>query len=501
MTWAIELNAGSEYLAVNAPILSGDFAVAFRFVDILQNSASSYYPISTGAWNSLNQLQIYISSGLDAVGFTSDGLNNTTGVKYSYNISSDCSLVYVREGTSRSLYGVDHTNFDAVILIQQSTSVAQQDSIDTSWWIGNRTGFGRGLSAKLQHVRVTDTFPISIADLASELLNLSPDASDRSNTGLQPIVTNIVSGSNATGANMPTDGSVWIDLGGSGTDQAIIPVTAEQLTETQLVEVSELNTINAIVCEQLSQFQLSDLTLDNQISTVVAEQKTECSLTAIATINSLTAVITEQITQSTTANVNDAQLITAVQAQQLTEAIAVNVTANGAQDVNVVISEQITQAQAVSSSELQQLQAVITEQLTQVINADIEQSLALSAVTAEQLTEAITVTVDESSGIFVSVVKTEQLTQAIAANIDVTAIANAVISEQLTQYSTQQIDVDLTVSAVIAEQLTQAELVAIIQGEIATSLNIDIDQVSLEILTPTYSIESLTPIYTIKHLH
>lgn len=312
--------------------------------------------------------------------------------------------------------------------------------------------------------------------------------------------TSTLKGAGSGGSDIgATLGSITEIVG--GTEQPIAIIQAEQATQSELVTITALNNLNIIVAESLAQAQLSNLILDNQISTVIAEQKTDYSLYAIANINALTSVVTEQLTQSVITDINDAQLITAVQAQQFTQALTVNVTSSGAQDINVVVSEQYTQAQVVSPTELQQLQAVITEQLTQAINADIHQSLATNAVTVEQISQSVIVSVDESSGIFVSVVQTEQLTQAINANIDVATLANTVISEQLTQYATQQINVDLTVSAVISEQLTQAELITVIVKNLANKLNIDIDQISLEILTPTYNIESLTPVYTIKHLH
>lgn len=286
-----------------------------------------------------------------------------------------------------------------------------------------------------------------------------------------------------------------------GTEQDIVTLTSEQLTETELVSINQFNVINAIVCEQVSQSQVTNLTQNNQISTIVTEQKTEHSLTAIANVNSIASVVCEQLTQSAVIDNTENQVIYAAHAQQLTQALTVNITTDAAQDINVVVTEQETQSQAISVNEAQQLQAIISEQLTQALHTSIEQSLTLNAITTEQLTEAVTVTIDESSGIFVSVVQTEQLTQAVNEDVDVTALIGAVITEQLTQCSTDKIHVDINVSTVVAEQLTQAELIAIIQGDIATALNIDIDQITLEILTPTYSVKSLTPTYTIEHIH
>jgi len=287
----------------------------------------------------------------------------------------------------------------------------------------------------------------------------------------------------------------------TSSEQAIIVISAQQLTQTQVIAASGVQSVDVITVQALTQSQLVGIHTAKEIVIINAEQHTQSVLSAIATINNPSVVITEQLTQNIKSNANDEQLITAVQSQQLTSVLAVNVTSSDSQEISVVVSEQKVQSQTLSASELQAIQLVISEQITQNINSEIIQGSTLSAITCDQVTEAVTVNVDEYSGIFVSVVQTEQFTQAAAANIDVSAIANAVITEQLTQYATQQINVDLTVSPLVSEQLTQAQLIEIIESNIANELNIDIDQITLELLTPTYSIELLTPTYTIKHIH
>lgn len=47
-------------------------------------------------------------------------------------------------------------------------------------------------------------------------LYVSADASDRSNTGAQPVLVDTIGNNDATGVNFPTDGSAWVDLGGGG---------------------------------------------------------------------------------------------------------------------------------------------------------------------------------------------------------------------------------------------------------------------------------------------
>lgn len=293
----------------------------------------------------------------------------------------------------------------------------------------------------------------------------------------------------------------WTEQSGGGSDTTIAVTSAQQLTQAQLLSPTQLNNINVIVAESLASAQLINIASTLSVAAVNAEQKTQGNIAAIATINQLTTVITEQKTQGALVTSDNNQLISAVQAQQLTQALQINVTSDGAQDVNVVITEQKTQTQALIVSELSNIKLVICEQIAQSINSAVAVDSSVSAITAEQLTNAVTVTVDESSGLFVTVVQTEQLAHASTVNSQVNALVVAVVLEQLTQYNTQKIDIDLTISPVVVQQLTQAELVNIIVSNIAYELNIDIDQVTLQMLTPTYHIELLTPIYIIDQLH
>lgn len=299
---------------------------------------------------------------------------------------------------------------------------------------------------------------IEYVDLTTSANNRTWDAtaSDHS-AGSQPVLTDTVGGNNATGVNFATDGSAYIDLGGSGTEQTIVVSTTEQLTQSQLVNILGIGAINAIVSEQKSQSQLASVTEINQLNAITSEQKTQSTLIDVSEIYSISAIVCEQLTQS----------------------VLVVVTANGAQSVNVIITEQKTQSELVSIDEIASVNAIVTEQLTQ----------------------SNLVNIDESSGALISVVIAEQKTQSELVSISAIANINPVICEQLTQTNIQQISVDITIDAIICEQLTQSQLITIVQSNIADALNIDIDQITIEMLTPKYTIEMLTPKYTIEHIH
>jgi len=458
MAWALQFDGVNDYLTINT----------FYFMSQETWSVSAKYDVQEGAgiriFGHKTSWRSYITINITdiKVRYNSEGQEFIFAV----NISElqNKLIEIVKTGySSHSLY------IDGVFHSENTSNTASWSHYGVNAIAQANNSFGSDLHKLLSDITVVCNNPRTY----------SPEASSHSNTGSQPIIIDTISGNNAIGVNMPTDGSAWVDLGGGGTEQTIATVTAQQLTESELVNITSFNVINAIICEQVTQSHLSDLMLDNQVSTVIAEQLTECLLSAIATSNSLTAVITEQLTHAINTDIQQLLSANSVTAEQISESVIVNVDESAGIFVSAVQAEQLTQAIAANIDVVSLANAVITEQITQTINTDIQQLLLVNTATAEQLTEAVIVTVDESFGIFVS----------------------AVQAEQLTQYSTQQINVDLTVPAVIAEQLTQAELITIIVQNLATQLNIDIDQISLQILTPTYRIESLTPIYTIKHLH
>jgi len=60
----------------------------------------------------------------------------------------------------------------------------------------------------------------------SPVINL--DATSSNHVAGTPILTDTVSSNDATGVNMPTDGSVWVDLGGSGISITATPIPSSE---------------------------------------------------------------------------------------------------------------------------------------------------------------------------------------------------------------------------------------------------------------------------------
>tara|TARA_R100000951_G_scaffold14069_1_gene11019 strand:- start:182 stop:1237 length:1056 start_codon:yes stop_codon:yes gene_type:complete len=75
-------------------------------------------------------------------------------------------------------------------------------------WFGNRAGTSSWMHQQTEYVDLTDSNTPSNSRYY--------DATASSHAAGTPILTDTIGGNNATGFNMPTDGSAWIDLGGSG---------------------------------------------------------------------------------------------------------------------------------------------------------------------------------------------------------------------------------------------------------------------------------------------
>ena len=120
------------------------------------------------------------------------------------------------------------------------------------------------------------------------------DATASSHAAGTPVLTDTIGGNNATGVNMPTDGSAWIDLGGSGISIAVTEVlnsfvdtsninidynvsatvteTLNSFGDTSVISVTSGQVVNLSVTETLSAFtDLSNVSVSANIDLIVTE--------------------------------------------------------------------------------------------------------------------------------------------------------------------------------------------------------------------------------------
>ena len=134
-----------------------------------------------------------------------------------------------------------------------------------------------------------------------------------------PILIDTVGGNNATGVNMPTDGSAWLDLGGSG-----VTVTATE-TLNSFIDSSAINidyNVSAIITEVLQPFSDSSL--------VTVTPKVSITATVTETLNTFSDNSVITITEAGNLAVNVTETLSS-----FADTSTINVSAN----VGLLITE------------------------------------------------------------------------------------------------------------------------------------------------------------------
>jgi len=207
MAWALQFDGVDDLLTVSN--LLSDVLLQ---PDVPSQVAASYTFEMEFIWeNSSTAWQALFTSG--TVGFFI--FNNRLARKGSF-LGSGTTLVNgntykIKYVFTAGLNGVSHGIFSFFFdygsgYVEEVTSSTLANTAGISQIMGNLDS--ECSLAKLLNIDVFDSTGAIL------LHNYSPTASNHGSG--TPILTDTIGGNNATGVNMPTDGSVWIDLGGSG---------------------------------------------------------------------------------------------------------------------------------------------------------------------------------------------------------------------------------------------------------------------------------------------
>lgn len=82
-------------------------------------------------------------------------------------------------------------------------------------------------------------------DVSTPSNNRTYDPTASSHAAGTPVLTDTIGGNNATGVNMPTDGSAWVDLGGGGAT-GVITQTTESFTQSSVGTITSAGITGAI---------------------------------------------------------------------------------------------------------------------------------------------------------------------------------------------------------------------------------------------------------------
>lgn len=201
MAWALRFDGVNDYADIASPIdLTADFNIEF-ILNLSSSRNDGFMELSTSTNNFFGKLSnntVFCRLGGQTLSYSGGASVGGSGVKFKW----------VRVGSTLTAYLND-------VQVAQSSSFTGGSTLNR---IGRLQG-GSNLDGQLLLISGTDSNGVSF--------NL--DATASSHTAGTPILTDTIGGNNATGVNMPTDGSAWIDLGGGGGFQAAWAIHANQL--------------------------------------------------------------------------------------------------------------------------------------------------------------------------------------------------------------------------------------------------------------------------------
>mgnify|MGYP003691364579 CR=1 FL=1 len=186
MAWALQFDGQNDYADISTPIdLTGDFTIEFE-LDLSASRNDGFIESSTGTNNffgKLNNNSIYCRLGGQTITYSQTpppGVNKYKWIKSGNNIT--CYF----NGTVKN----------------SSTTFTGGSTL-------NRFGRFQGGSNMLGQL-------LSCTGVDSNGASFNYDPTSSSHAAGTPILTDTAGGNNATGVNMPTDGSAWVNLGGGG---------------------------------------------------------------------------------------------------------------------------------------------------------------------------------------------------------------------------------------------------------------------------------------------
>ncbi len=171
-------------------------------------------------------------------------LDGGTGNDFYYRQSRQ-ALTWRFAGSTRELGGITladlSTDFVDVALTKQAAGGQTISFGTSSTTFGSNRSFKfstllNGFQGVLEYIKI-----YSDLNRSNLIYNYSPSDSDTSNTGLQPVVAETVTGNNANGNNFPTNGDAWVTIGGSPAIVVDLPlVESANVVYTPAINVEPL---------------------------------------------------------------------------------------------------------------------------------------------------------------------------------------------------------------------------------------------------------------------
>lgn len=217
MAWALIFDGSNDYLTISDASIGPSTPFEIEWRGTVPANFARVFGRTTGnnhrllIFNSSNEVRLTDSAGINAT-FTAPAY-----IKTDYN-----TFLFVRDALDNVSFFLNGVFVSTVIGFSGSITPNQ---------IG-RNGSG---------VNVTKGNTEFLRFSIGGVLTYNWDATTSSHAAGTPILSDIVSGNDATGVNMPTDGSAWVDLGGGS-----ISVT-EQTVNTNYTSLNPVVTLTGSI--------------------------------------------------------------------------------------------------------------------------------------------------------------------------------------------------------------------------------------------------------------
>lgn len=220
MAYALKLDGVNDYLTTAAwqPTDQGEFSVEVELVTGLDISTDQFI-VGNESGTYPRSWKMFVSGGKFGIIHNSNWTGG--GIISSGNISTS-TLYNVKATLSGGNFQLHLNN-----VLQGSSS---RSTINKPSYL---TTFGwRGTGSTHADISI---ITVDCKDLTTTSNNRFYDATSSSHAAGTPILDDTIGGNDATGVNMPTDGSAWINLGGSGISIAATLGTIEYNSNDTIV--------------------------------------------------------------------------------------------------------------------------------------------------------------------------------------------------------------------------------------------------------------------------
>ncbi len=248
MAWALQFGNTVGYCHFNYS-LSGESDFVIEVKIAFEDTLGRFTILSDANWDGNNVFVWGVLTSNPYVQLRTSAGDIRLDVDFAFTLGVFYTLRVTRSGTAYTLH-VDGVLKDTVV----SSEVFTGGFIAIGKFPGTLAD-----KAKIEYLSVTGTI--------SNDVYLDATASDHVPGTVTWLDT--VSGNNATGANMPTDGSAWVDLGGGGITAAVAeagPSFAEVITSNLDVNISASISESGPSFSDVINVDISSLTIQGDIS-------------------------------------------------------------------------------------------------------------------------------------------------------------------------------------------------------------------------------------------